>query len=347
MSRLSATVLKRFTVGFAAILVAAIVTPSANAAPPVVPAGGYGFGDGAQMTWLGSADVNRELDAVAKTSATWLRVLIPWTKIETAKGRYDWGQTDLVVNAAAARGLKVLGVIAFSPDWARPGGSYFTAPPNDVADYADFSTAVVNRYGGKVSSWQLWNEPNLPLFFGFTPHNAPRYTELVKAAYPAIKAAQPNSTVVLAGLSRLPGDESPPAFMEKMYAAGAKGSFDAAAAHPYVFPSGLAANPENGFSDLAAMHDVMAANGDGGKRIWITEMGAPTSEDSDGVSQEEQAKQITDVLSAVAATSYSGPAFIYSIRDTDTANRGDRESNFGALLTSDWQPKVTAGVLAR
>lgn len=347
MSRLAAIFLKRLSVGIAAVLVAAIVTPTANAAPPAVPAGGYGFGDGAQTLWLGSADINRELDAVAKTTASWLRVLIPWTQIETAKGQYNWGQTDMVINAATGRGLKVLGVIAFSPDWARPGGSYFTAPPDNAADYADFSKAVVNRYGGRVSSWQLWNEPNLPLFFGFTPHNAPRYTDLVKAAYPAIKSVQPNSTVVLAGLSRLPGDESPPAFMEKMYAAGAKGSFDAAAAHPYVFPSGLAANPENGFSDLAAIHDVMAANGDGGKRIWITELGAPTSEGGDGVSQQEQAKQITDVLSAVAATSYSGPAFIYSIRDTDTANRGDRESNFGALLTSDWQPKVTAGVLAR
>lgn len=351
MSRLAATFLKRLSVGLAAVVVAAMVTPSpiptAHAAPPAVPAAGYGFGDGAQMTWLGAADVNRELDAVTKTTATWFRVLIPWTKIETAKGQYNWGQTDLVINAATARGLKVLGVIAFSPDWARPGGSYFTAPPNNVADYADFSQAVVNRYGGNVSSWQLWNEPNLPLFFGFTPHNAPRYTEMVKAAYPAIKAVQPNSTVVLAGLSRLPGDESPPAFMEKMYAAGAKGSFDAAAAHPYVFPSGLAANPENGFSDVAAVHGVMAANGDGGKSIWITELGAPTSEDRDGVSQQEQATQITDVLAAVAATSYSGPAFIYSIRDTDTANRGDRESNFGALLTSDWQPKYTAGVLAR
>ena len=38
------------------------------------------------MTWLGAEDVNRELDAVAKISATWFRVLIPWTQIETAKG---------------------------------------------------------------------------------------------------------------------------------------------------------------------------------------------------------------------------------------------------------------------
>jgi hypothetical protein len=52
----------------------------------VIPPGGYGFGDGTQMTWLGAEDVNRELDAVAKISATWFRVLIPWTQIETAKG---------------------------------------------------------------------------------------------------------------------------------------------------------------------------------------------------------------------------------------------------------------------
>ncbi|HEV7419357.1 MAG TPA: hypothetical protein VGO30_05885 [Mycobacterium sp.] len=330
-----------------AVVIGLAVPPTADGAPPAIPAAGYGFGDGAQMTWLGAGDVNRELDAVAKTSATWLRVLVPWTNIETAKGQYDWGQLDVVINAAAARNLRVLGVIAFSPDWARPPGTYFTTPPDNVSDYADFATAVVKRYGSRVSNWQLWNEPNLPLFFGGSPHNAPRYTDMVKAAYPAIKAVQPSSTVVLAGMSRLPGDESPPAFLEKMYAAGAKGSFDAAAAHPYVFPSGLAANPENGWSDVGALHDVMAGNGDGGKKIWMTELGAPTCDCGDGVSPQDQAKQITDVLAAAAATGYSGPAFIYSIRDTDTSNRGDRESNFGALLTSDWQPKFTAGVLAR
>lgn len=336
----------RAAAGLAIVIVLAVPAP-VEAAPPAVPTAGYGFGDGAQMTWLGAEDVNRELDAVAKTSATWLRVLVPWTQIETARGQYDWAQLDVVMNGAFSRNLRVLGVIAYSPDWARPPGTSFSAPPDNASDYADFATSVVNRYGSRVSNWQLWNEPNLPLFFGGTPRNAPRYTDLVKAAYPAIKAAQPNSTVILAGLSRLPGEESPPAFLEKMYAAGAKGSFDAAAAHPYVFPTGLAANPENGWSDVPALHDVMAANGDGGKKIWMTELGAPTCDCADGVSPQEQAKQITDVLAAAAATGYSGPAFIYSIRDTDTSNRGDRESNCGALLTSDWQPKFSAGVFAR
>lgn len=330
-----------------AVMVGLSVTPAASAAL-VIPPGGYGFGDGAQMTWLGPDDVNRELDAVAKTGATWFRVLIPWAQIETAKGQYNWGQTDLVIKAALARNLKVLGVIAYTPEWAKAPGTYFTAPPDNAVDYGNFSAVVAQRYGSVgVSNWELWNEPNLPIFFGFSPHNAPKYTDLVKAAYPAIKSVQPNSTVILAGLSRLPGEESPPSFLTQMYAAGAKGSFDAAAAHPYVHPGGLAANTDNGWSDIPAMHDVMVANGDGGKKIWMTEMGAPTSEDAEGVSQQEQAKEIVDVLAAAAATGYSGPAFIFSIRDTNTANRGDRESNYGTLLTSDWQPKFTAGVLAR
>jgi hypothetical protein len=53
------------------------------------------------------------------------------------------------------------------------------------------------------------------------------------------------------------------------------------------------------------------------------------------------------VLAAAAATDYSGPAFIYSIRDEDTRNQASGYGNYGALLTSDWQPKATAAALAK
>ena len=73
----------------------------------------------------------------------------------------------------------------------------------------------------------------------------------------------------------------------------------------------------------------------------MTEIGAPTSAPSAaGVSQDEQARQITDVLWKSAESGFSGPAFIFSIRDVDTADKDNEQDNFGALLTSDWQPKV-------
>ena len=335
----------------AGVVLWSITLGAANAGPPLVPADGYGFGQGGAMVTASPADTNRELDAVAKTSGSWLRVPIEWNAIEKQRGQFDWGYLDNVIDNAIARHLTVLGLIGYTPQWARPQGSdgmFHTAPPANPADFAAFCTAVVQRYGDRVANWEIWNEPNLNLFFGFVDNKAPRYTAVLQAAYGAIKAAQPHGTVLAAGLSRLEGADSPPGFLQQMYDAGAGGYFDAAAAHPYVFPGGLAADPTNGWSDVGRMHDVMVAHGDGGKKIWLTEVGAPTCDcPRNSLDQEGQAQQILEVLAAAAQVPYIGPAFIYSIRDLDTTSRRSRENNLGALLTSDWQPKYTAGVLQR
>ncbi len=310
----------------------------------------YGFGQG-YMSVANSPEQNsREYEAVAQTGATWLRVMIDWNTIEGKKGQFNWGWLDHIVDEAQRHDLQVLGIIGFTPPWARLAGfsSLFpSAPPANPADFAKFCAQVVQRYGNQIAHWEIWNEPNLPIFFGFAAKRVERYAEMLKVAYPAIKAIQPESTVLVAGLSPLNGVDSPPGFLQQLYDAGIKGFFDAAAAHPYVFPDGLAVDPVNGWSDVDRMHQVMVAHGDSNKKIWLTELGAPTCDCNSGVSQQEQAKQITDLLTAAARTSYTGPAFIYSIRDSNTANRGSRESNMGALLTTDWQPKFTASVLVR
>ncbi|MCW2514861.1 MAG: xynB [Mycobacterium sp.] len=335
----------------AALLVVATLTVSGcrtAQAEPVVPADGYGFSVGASQIWMSPQDADRELDAAARTNARWIRVHIDWHAIEKTKGQFDWDYVDHWVDGARARGMRVLGLIVNTPEWAKAPGTALYGPPVNPADYAEFATTVVKRYRDRVSDWEIWNEPNLPRFLGYAERQAAVYVSLLKAAYPAIKTVQPNSTVMSAGLSPAIGVDAPPNFLNDMYTNGAKGYFDAIAMHPYVSPGGIAADPDNAWSDLARAHDVMTVHGDGDKKIWMTEFGAPTSApDAQGVSQQEQAKQILDVMAGVAATGWSGPAFIYSIRDIDTANPGDPQDNYGALLTSDWQPKYTAGVLAR
>jgi hypothetical protein len=319
-----------------------------NAEALLVPTDGYGFSVGGPMTWMSDVDADRELDAAARAGATWIRVLISWDRVEPMPGAFDWGYVDHWINGTRARGMKVLGVIAYTPDWARLPGSDFTAPPADPALFASFASTVAQRYGDRVSNWEIWNEPNVPYFFGYLEDRAAPYTDLLKAAYPAIKSVQPHSTVVVAGMSRADGPDAPPVFINEMYALGAKGSFDALAMHPYVTPTGLPADELNGWSDVERVRQIMVDNGDADKKIWMTEFGAPTSEPSaGGVSQEEQAKQITDVLARAATSGFSGPAFIYSIRDENTAIRDNDYYNWGALLTSDWQPKFTSNVLRK
>jgi hypothetical protein len=333
-------------------LVASLISVSSSSANAVVaPADGYGFANGSSWVTNSAADSNRELDAIAKTGGSWIRLPIDWSAVEKSKGQYDWGYVDNLVNSASSHGLRILGWIGYTPFWYRPEGAQLllpTSPPRDMAAWGRFVTAAAQRYAGRINNWEIWNEPNLPLFMGFIQNKPQHYVDIIKTAYPAIKAVSPGSTVIAAGLSPLDGQDSPPGFLQQLYDAGIGGYFDAAAAHPYVFPGGLAADSQNGWSDVGRMHDIMAAHGDGGKKIWLTEMGAATSVgDGQGVSQQEQAKEIVDVLAAAAATPYVGPAFIYSVRDTNSANTGDRESCFGALLTTDWQPKYTASVLAR
>lgn len=345
----------------AMFLASILVGPARARADVVAPAGGYGFSQGAAQLFLSAADLNRELEAVAETKGEWLRVMVDWSSIEKTKGTYDWTIPDRVIEAAHAHHLKVLSIVLSTPTWARRGGSLGApyAPPSDPATLGAFMGAFIERYPD-VTHHEIWNEPNLLTFWGALANPA-EYTALLKGAYTAIKKVQPSSTVVAAGLSPGAGAVD---FIKGMYAAGAKVYFDAAAMHPYVFPSGIDATP-NGWTETQQIRSVMESNGDAAKKIWLTEMGAPTNPGtvsssavslgigglfglgaSAMVSQQEQADQIVDVLGAAALSGYCGPAFIYSVRDWGTS-ANNREDNFGALLTNDWKPKVAASVLTK
>jgi hypothetical protein len=333
--------------GIAACLLVAMGVACAAApseAAPAVPGAGYGFSLYGGNIRLSRADLDRELDAVSRTSATWLRVIFDSFRIETTRGVFDWSYTDQLVDAAKRHGLNLLVTLSYSPEWARPPDSTWNTPPTDAQDFADFAGAVVSHYRDRVSSWQIWNEPNSQGYFKYGGEVARRYTELLKAAYGAIKGVQPASTVVTAGLSRM-GEISPPDFVAQLYANGAQGYFDAVGMHPYVSPQGLAVDPFDGWANVGRVHSIMDSNGDGGKQIWLTELGAPTIADGRGVSEEEQANQITDVLGAAARSQYIGPAFIFTVRD-EPGHAADPEYTYGALLTADWRPKFAAEVLA-
>ena len=334
---------RRFFLALAATLTCLGATASSAGAQPV-----FGYTD----DWATNLGL---LSQARASGAGSVRVFASWSGIEWTRGQYSWDGLDAVVANAQAAGMRPLLVALDAPTWARaggcPGGSptggctYAPAKAYD-GDWARFVRTIAARYPTALGV-EGWNEPNALHFFA--PRvDASRYTELLKAAYPAIKAVQPNSTVIAAGLSRAWEPDSPPTFVSAMYAHGAKGFFDAMAMHPDVYPSGLAIDDDNGWSEVDRVHQLMVDNGDGAKKIWMTELGAPTSAPSAaGVSQQEQTRQITDVLWKAAESGFSGPAFIFSIRDVGTTDQGNEQDNFGALLTRDCQPKVAASVLAR
>ena len=100
-------------------------------------------------------------------------------------------------------------------------------PPVNAQDYADALAFLVRRYGDRVAGWEIWNEPNIDFYFKSTDQPAD-YARIVRAAYPAAKAADPSTTVIAGSLA-----ESPAPFVEALFQHGIGGHFDAFSLHPY------------------------------------------------------------------------------------------------------------------
>jgi hypothetical protein len=195
-----------------------------------------------------------------------------------------------------------------------------------------------------VHVWELWNEPNLRGSWGAKP-DAKAYAALLTAGAAAARSADPIARILTGGLAPAvdagDGSEiSPVTFVRGIYAAGARRSLDAVAVHPYSYPA-MPRDPAtaswNTYERLPLVHDVMAANGDDAKQIWLTEFGAPTGTAGGAVSLDVQATIARNGLLGAQDWPWSGPIFWYSARDRGT-DAGDREANFG-LVRMDFSAK--------
>ena len=138
-----------------------------------------------------------------------LRYALPWHKIETARGVYDWGAWDERIEAAHDMGLDLhLDVMHFgTPLWLRQAAG----DPEFPESLERFADALVNRYRTLVTNWCPCNEPLvLSLFsgdFGFWPPHSrkwrgymPVLSRVVQATSRAIRAirqADPQANVIL------------------------------------------------------------------------------------------------------------------------------------------------------
>ena len=134
-----------------------------------------------------------------------------WSQVEAEKGTYNWALLDRAVDNAEKHGIKdILLVLGSTPTWNAkrvkvgdypvPGAA---SPPKDLKAWDAFVTAVVKRYKGRITSYQIWNEASLAMFWNGSPE---LMADLTKRAYDIIKARDPKATVVAASTTvRLEG----------------------------------------------------------------------------------------------------------------------------------------------
>ncbi len=292
----------------------------AQAQPGLPPAAGR-LVRGANVADLGDVYLLREVNF------EWAKGYVNWETVEPEAGQYRWADPDNTVTAFESRGLNVLLRVHGTPPWARPEGTFLSYPPQDVNDFGRFMEALAGRYRGRVAAYEIWNEPNLSYEWGYLAPDPDKYAALLRAAYLAVKKADPDALVISGGLATT-GDGSDTAmgdlvFLERLYAAGAGGYFDALGSHPYAY--GHAPDEEDpwglSLSRVSQQRQVMLSYGDESTPIWITELGwvLATSWDleeheSIGVSELEQARYLVRAYQKVATEwPYVDAVFVFNL----------------------------------
>ncbi|MFN8378609.1 MAG: hypothetical protein U0452_08055 [Anaerolineae bacterium] len=152
----------------------------------------------------------RPEDAV-ELGASWDRIIFHWDAFQPT-GPSDWDASAVPVayiDEARAAGRQVVGLIKATPPWASDSGTPGGIPhgldlPYDDPDnvFGAFVTRLVEEYAPLgIHDWIVWNEPDIrpgegiPEFEG----EVEDYAALVRTAYLAIKAVDPEAHVQLAG----------------------------------------------------------------------------------------------------------------------------------------------------
>lgn len=332
----------------AIVLVSTIATSSAQGTAP--PLGGVTIG-------VGPGDSPQEIDQVIARAhelhARLVRVEIRWSMYEPrAPGQMDQSRLaalDHIMSQASAEGMRTVALVERTPCWASSAPESLLRecvpesdtqanawPPRDPGAYGAFTGMLTRRYGSELAAIEVWNEPdqsNEHYFAG--PEKATRYAAILRAAYTAIKQADPSVKVLGASIVGSNG-----AFLKSLYAAGIKGYYDGLSVHFYNLV----------LASLRSIHEVQLANGDH-TPVWLNEFGWSSCWPSVSIQEEQacvttplQGRNLADTIRSLAHTPWMAAEIMYEMQSTPGqdfgvfSRTGERKGSFAALQSVFMSP---------
>lgn len=185
-----------------------------------------------------------------------------WSEVEPARGSRNWAALaglEQELSDASRQGMEVVLIVHSTPAWAQDVTGSYCGPIrlDALEDFAAFMRDLVARYSAapfNVKYWELWNEPDVdPALVGPRSvfgcwgdmedayYGGGYYAEMLKAVYPAMKAADPQAQVLVGGLLLDCDPEKPPEgrtceasrFLEGVLEVGGGRYFDGVSFHAY------------------------------------------------------------------------------------------------------------------
>ena len=194
---------------------------------------------------------------------------VTWPDIEPKRGVWRFSLLDRYLSLGAAHDTSLLLPLGLSPKWAsaRPtekavfqAGS--AAEPANMQDWRTYVTAVVRHCKGRVSAYEIWNEPNNK---GFWTGDTDQMIALTREASAIIHSVDSQALVVSPAATMPTGV----AWLTQFLARGGGKYVDVVGFHFYVAPL----DPEAMVPLVREVRRAIAEAGVHDKPLWDTETG--------------------------------------------------------------------------
>ncbi|WP_244818339.1 beta-glucosidase [Caballeronia sp. Lep1P3] len=290
------------------------------------------------------------LSLVKRAGFSWIRDEVFWSEIEKTPGQFQLARNDNeyggYIRQAARMGLKPLIELDFGNGRAYPnlfkGPQGFPQNDEERQLFVRYTEQVVGAYRNYVKAWEVWNEP------AFDKIGYDTYIALLKAVYSAVKKLSPESTVLACGGGGAGGGPGGDCIVQ-IVKANALAYQDGFSIHPYMSPY----DPDRGYAAKGSplprvnvttvwphLHRMTQSHprpGVGPLKVFVTEIGWPSSPQNAGLSERKQAAAAARTFLLSRRFNTMQATFWYDFVD-DGVNPSDKEANFG-LVRLDLSPK--------
>lgn len=201
-----------------------------------------------------------------------------WRDINRSKGVFEFSELDKHVETSVALGMDVMYTLGQTPEWAsvRPtesgfGGMGAAAEPADLNDWYAYVHGVVNRYKGRITAYEVMNEPRIPeaiksISPGFFSGSTASLIEMTKVVKYVVNRYDPGSKVVCPAFD---GADVGLKRMEYFLQAGGGYYCDVFAFHFYLKNETI----DEYVSLVNSVNALKKRYGFNAKPLWNTEMG--------------------------------------------------------------------------
>ncbi len=139
---------------------------------------------------------------LAETGVKWARVQTGWSQCEKEKGKYDFAWLDPIVDQLLGMGIQPWFNVTYgnilhtgAPAWDAVGWTPMYDPAAAKA-WRSFVGALTEHFRDRIERYEIWNEPDITVFWKQEASNPRKYAELVALTAREIRRFQPEAYIV-------------------------------------------------------------------------------------------------------------------------------------------------------